>query len=53
MSILSIFLIILLIVLLFRVSITIIRFLIKAGIFVLIIYLCYKLFMLLAENFQL
>ncbi|WP_411841104.1 hypothetical protein [Staphylococcus chromogenes] len=53
MSIISIFLIILLVVLLFRVSVSIIRFLIKAGIFVLFIYLCYKLLMLLAENFQL
>ncbi|WP_439332996.1 hypothetical protein, partial [Staphylococcus chromogenes] len=37
MSIISIFLIILLVVLLFRVSVSIIRFLIKAGIFVLFI----------------
>ncbi|UNB49603.1 hypothetical protein [Staphylococcus coagulans] len=53
MSILTLFLIILLIVLLFRVSITIIRFIIKVGLVVLALYLCYKFGTWLIGNFQL
>ncbi|CAL28170.1 MULTISPECIES: hypothetical protein [Staphylococcus] len=42
MTILSLILLVLLVVLLFRVGLSILRFLIKAGILVLIIYLAYQ-----------
>ncbi|MGX0037135.1 uncharacterized SAM-binding protein YcdF (DUF218 family) [Staphylococcus warneri] len=52
MSLLSIILIVLLVILLFRVSISIIRFLISVGIILLCIYLAYQGIIWLMDNYD-
>lgn len=51
MSLIALFIMILLAVVLFRVSVSIIGFLIRLGIMILIVYVCYQLFLWLVNYF--